>query len=116
MRTADSARVALVAVRLVNGTLGVLVPGVLARRIVADAEPDPALLYALRMFGVRTIVIAIELFRREPTATRTAAAIHASDTVAAALLARRLPARQGALVVGISATNTALALFAQQRG
>lgn len=116
MRLADSARVALVAVRLVNGTLGVLAPAVLARRLVTDVEPDAALLYALRMFGVRTVVIAIELFRREPTAVRTAAAIHASDTVAAALLARRLPPRQGALVVGISATNTALALVAQRRG
>ncbi len=113
---ADSARITLAGVRLVNGTVGLLAPEVLARRLGADPEESPALLYALRMFGVRTVVIAIELLRREPAALRTAVSIHASDTVAAMLLARRLPARAGALVVGISAANTALALLARRRG
>ena len=115
MSLAASARVTLAGVRLVNGTVGLLAPEVLARRLGADPEESPALLYALRMFGVRTVVIAIELLRREPAALRTALPIHASDTVAAVLLARRLPARQGALVVGISAANTALALLARRR-
>jgi hypothetical protein len=95
---------ALAGIRLANGTTGLVAPQELARR----------LLYALRLFGVRTVVIAIELLRREPAALRTALPIHASDTVAAVLLARRLPARQGAAVVGISAPNTLLALLARR--
>jgi hypothetical protein len=116
MRLADSARVTLAGIRFFNGTLGLVAPEVLARRLGADPEESPALLYALRMFGVRTTVLAIELLRREPTALRSALPIHASDTIAAALLARRLPRREGAIVVGISATNTALALLTRRRG
>jgi hypothetical protein len=111
MSLAGSARVTLAGVRLVNGTLGLVAPQVLARRLGADPKEHPELLYALRMFGVRTVVIAIELLRNEPAALRKALPIHASDTVAAILLARELPRKQAAVVVGISATNTALALL-----
>ena len=114
MALADSARVALAGVRLVNGTVGLLKPDVLARTLGADPAANPALLYALRMFGVRTVVIALDLLRREPAALRAAAPIHASDTLAAALLARHLPREKGALIVGISATNTALALLSRR--
>ena len=113
MGLVDGARVALAGIRLVNGTAGLVAPQVLAQRLGAEPD-DPALLYALRLFGVRTVVIAVELFRREPAALRTAVPIHASDTLAAVLLARRLPARQGAAVVGISALNTCLALLARR--
>lgn len=112
---ADSARITLAGVRLVNGTLGLLAPHVLARRLGADPNENPALLYALRLFGVRTVAIAVDLFDREPSALRAALPIHASDTLAAAFLARRLPMREGATVVGISALNTALALAARRR-
>jgi len=112
---ASSARVVLAGVRLVNGAAGLLRPELLAARLGADPEESPALLYALRLFGVRTVVIALDLLRREPAALRAALPIHASDTVAAALLARRLPREQGALVVAISATNTALALLARRQ-
>jgi hypothetical protein len=91
---ATAARVALAGIRLVNGTAGLVAPEKLAVRLGADPE-DPALLYALRLFGVRTVVIALDLLRREPTALRTAVPIHASDTVAAVLLSRRLPVKQG---------------------
>jgi hypothetical protein len=111
---ADSARVVLAGVRLVNGGAGLLAPSVLARRLGADPAENPALLYALRLFGVRTVVIALELLRREQAAVRTALPIHASDTVAALLLARRLPRREGAVVAGISAANTLLALLARR--
>jgi hypothetical protein len=112
---ADTARVALAGMRLVNGTAGLLRPDVLARSLGVDPGESPALLYALRMFGVRTVVIALELLRREPAALRTAVPVHASDTMAALLLARRLPRNKGAVVVGISAVNTALALLARRR-
>lgn len=114
MRLADSARATLAGVRLLNGSVGLLAPQVLARRLGPDAEHDAATVYALRLFGVRTVVIAIDLFRREPAALRTALPIHASDTIAAILLARRLPARQGAVVVGVSTLNTLLALLARR--
>ena len=109
-----SARVLLAGVRLVNGAVGLAAPEVLARRLgVEEPRDNPALLYALRLFGVRTVVIAVDLLRKEPAALRTAVPIHASDTLAAIALARRLPRKQGAVVVGISATNTALALMAR---
>ena len=113
MSVARSAAVALAGIRLVNGTAGLVAPQVLAQRLGADQD-DPALLYALRLFGVRTVVIAVDLLRGDRAALRTAVPIHASDTVAAVLLARRLPARQGAAVVGISALNTCLALLARR--
>jgi hypothetical protein len=115
VRLADIARTALAGVRLVNGAVGLFAPEILARRLGADPDENPALLYALRLFGVRTVVIAVDLYRREPTAVRAALPIHASDTLAAVLLARRLPARQGAAVVGISALNSVLALQARRR-
>jgi hypothetical protein len=111
---ADAARIALAGVRLVNGTTALLKPDILARILGVDPDESPALLYALRMFGVRTVVIALELLRREPAALRTAVPIHASDMTAALFLARRLPREKGAVVVGISAVNTALALLARR--
>jgi hypothetical protein len=101
-------------VRLVNGAVGLVRPELLAQRLGAEPAESPALLYALRLFGVRTVVIALDLLREEPSALRTAVPIHASDTIAAALLARHLPRGKGAVVVGISATNTALALLARR--
>jgi hypothetical protein len=110
---AKAARFTLAGIRLVNGTAGLVAPQVLAERLGADPD-DPALQYALRLFGVRTVVIAFDLLRSDRDALRTAVPIHASDTIAAVLLARRLPARQGAAVVGISALNTWLALLARR--
>ena len=115
MTVADSARFALATVRLVNGTAGLVKPDVLARGLGADPDGNPALLHTLRMFGVRTVVIGLELVRGEPAALRTAAPIHAGDTIAAILLARRLPRKTGAVIVGISAVNTVLALLARRR-
>jgi hypothetical protein len=114
VRLVAVARFTLAGIRLVNGAIGLVAPQVLARRLGADPDESPALLYALRLFGIRTIFIAAHLQRREPSALRTALPIHVSDTIAALLLARRLPPRQGAAVVGISALNTALALYARR--
>jgi hypothetical protein len=113
MGVAKGAAVALAGTRLVNGTTGLVAPQVLAERLGVEQD-DPALLCALRLFGVRTVVMALELLRGEKAALRTALPIHASDTIAAVLLARRLPAQQGAAVVGISALNTWLALLARR--
>ncbi len=110
-----SARVLLAGVRLVNGAVGLIRVQDLARRLgVEEPRENPALLYALRLFGVRTVVVGLDLLRKEPAAVRAALPIHASDTLAALALARTLPRKQGAVVVGISATNTALAVLARR--
>jgi hypothetical protein len=115
---ADAARRLLAAIRIVNGTLALVAPARLATRLGADPQQSPALLYALRMFGVRTVVIGWSLLRGEKRALRAAPIVHASDTVAAALAARsgRLPRRAGVLLTAISAANTLLALAARGGG
>jgi hypothetical protein len=119
---ADVARVVLGAIRLANGTAALLTPGRLALRLGSDPAENPALLYALRMFGARTIVIGCELFARDEQvraqAVRVAPLIHASDTAAAVLAAAsgRVPRRAGSLITCISAANTALALLARREG
>jgi hypothetical protein len=112
-----NARRLVAAIRIVNGTLGLLAPARLAARLGADPAESPALLYALRMFGVRTIVIGRDLWRGDPGAVRAAPLIHASDTVAAALAAAsgRVPRRTAALITAISALNTLLALASRRR-
>jgi hypothetical protein len=75
----------------------------------------------LRLFGIRTVILGIELLflrgERRQWSVRVAPIIHASDTVAAALSGIRgeVPRRTGFLTTLISATNTGLALLAQER-
>ncbi len=82
-------------------------------------KPDPATDYALRLFGVRTILIALDFLipnkSERDHAIRVAPLIHASDTVAAYLTARSgvLPQRAGTMLVAISAFNTLLSLLMQ---
>ncbi|MEJ2889212.1 hypothetical protein [Actinomycetospora aeridis] len=112
------ARWALAIVRFVNGALGLLAPQFLASRVASQEPRSTAATYAFRMFGVRTVLLAIELLvvrgegRRR--ALRRALVVHGSDTVSAAALAlgHRVPPRTGALLTGISATNVVLALVA----
>ncbi len=109
----------LAVIRLVNGALGLLVPGLLVRRTSANPH-DTAPYYAFRMFGIRTVVLGADLLLLRGEAQRRARSeavlIHASDTVCAAVGAIRgdLPARAGRLTVAISAVNTVLALLARE--
>lgn len=118
-QTSDYARVLLAVIRFVNGSLGLVAPAVIARRLGADPNSNPAMLYALRMFGIRTLLISIDLLRPDDQvraqAVRIAPIIHGSDSVAAMLAARsgKLPGRTGTTIVAISAVNTLLALLAQ---
>ena len=72
------------------------------------------------MFGVRTVLIAIDLLfasgQRQADAINQAPIIHASDTIAAAVAAAtgRLPNRSGLTITLISAINTGLALWARE--
>jgi len=114
-----AARYGLGAIRMVNGTLGLLAPGIIIRRL-GDSEPETnaAAIYGLRMFGIRTVLIGADLFRlRRPELDRalsSAIVIHASDTVTVLSLWRHrylTPATARPLAL-ISGLNTVLALTA----
>jgi hypothetical protein len=110
----DQARVALATIRLVNGTLALVAPNMLLRRLGADPDANKVAVYPMRMFGVRTIVLGVQLLMdpRSPEADRFGVIIHASDTATAitAGLRRQLPPRVAIMTTGISLTNTVLAL------
>ena len=114
-------RYALAGIRLVNGGAALFTPEQLAKRLGADPEANGAVVYALRMFGVRTIVIGAELLvlRGEDLdrSLRKGVVIHASDTVAAAAAGAKgyLPPRIAALTTLISTVNTGLAIAARGR-
>src|SRR4029453_3405851 len=56
-----TARYPLAPIRLFNGGAALFTPEKLARRLGADPQANGAVIYALRMFGVRTLVIGTEL-------------------------------------------------------
>jgi hypothetical protein len=120
-RTRDVARILLACIRLFNGLAALLAPQVLAGRLGIDADTNPAALYVLRMFGIRTVLIGADLLlqkgERRREALRLGIIVHASDTLAAYLAGRsgKLPSNTSKMIVAISAVNTALALYANQR-
>jgi hypothetical protein len=115
----DYARILLAIIRLINGLLALLVPNFLAHQVGIDPEATPGALYVFRMFGIRTVLLGVELFtqtgERRAAALRRAILIHASDTLAAflATLNSNFP-KNGRLIVYISATNTVLAVIASR--
>jgi hypothetical protein len=120
-RAGEYAWKALGTIRLANGALALLAPRWLARRLGAEPESQSAVLYVLRLFGVRTVFIGADLWlnrRERPRSLRQGIVIHASDTTAAliATVSGQLPLRSGLTAVAISSVNTALAIFASRRG
>lgn len=120
-RVADrqsAAVLGLAGIRLVNGAVGLLAPTLLINRLDRDSEPNPAAVYAFRLFGVRTVLLGLDLLtnrgERLTEELREGVLIHGSDTVTAATLGLRgqLPPRTAALTTLISAVNTALAVSA----
>lgn len=117
----EYARIALAIVRLVNGLMALFTPAALLRRLGVNPKANSVALYALRMFGIRTILIGIGLLLPagdvRTWSLRTAPLIHGSDTTAALMLALRgtIPRRSGVTVVLISMTNVVLSLVAQRR-
>lgn len=110
---------ALAGVRLINGVAGLLAPALLIRRLDPDREPlSPAAVYAFRLFGIRTILLGLDLLTnhgpRLREDLREGVLIHGSDTATAAMLGIRgqVPPRTAALTTVISATNTVLAVTA----
>ena len=99
-----------------------LAPEWLLGRLGVDTTKDRSGTYPFRMFGIRTILIGLDLLlltgedlRR---AEKLAVLIHASDTLSAAVTTVRgdLPRRQGLVAIGISAVNTGLAVVAWKGG
>ncbi|HKB32296.1 MAG TPA: hypothetical protein VKF16_00360 [Candidatus Dormibacteraeota bacterium] len=114
-RRGELAWKSLAGIMLVNGTLGVVAPRFLIRRLGVRPELEPGMIYVFRMFGVRTLFIAVDLFRRPQQRgrlLREGVAVHGIDTGAALTAAAlgQLPWRHGLLVAGISFTNTVLAV------
>ena len=118
---ADRARLAgtlLAAIRLVNGTAGLLAPELLLRRLGADATTGRFGVYPFRMFGIRTILIGADLLvlrgAEHRRAVRRAVLIHASDTVSAVVAGIRgdLPRKAAVTTTAISGVNTILAVLA----
>jgi hypothetical protein len=115
----DYARVALAGIRIFNGAAGVVSPDGLVRRLgVADA--DGGTVHVTRMFGIRTVLLGLDLVSPVPEvrrhALKLAVVVHASDTTSAALagITRRMPVKTAVFATAISAVNTALAVVANR--
>jgi hypothetical protein len=111
---------ALAAIMLTNGSLALLAPRWLAGRLGVAANAQPATLYVLRMFGIRTVLVAADLClepRRRRHALREGILMHSSDAAAALVAAAlgQLPVRAGLMAAGISAVNTALSVAGSRR-
>jgi hypothetical protein len=117
----DLARISLGVIRSINGLLALFAPKFMLRKLEVDPDRNGAAIYALRMFGVRTVFLGAELFLKEgeerEKALQTGAVIHASDAISAAIVWARgyLPRRAAAVATLISCVNTVLALAAQDR-
>jgi hypothetical protein len=118
LRASDYARVALAGIRMFNGAGALVAPQAFARKMGSEADANGAAVHALRMFGIRTALIALDLLSRDPAvrrhALRVALLIHVSDTVSAARagLSGQLPRRSAVVATGISSLNVALAWVA----
>jgi hypothetical protein len=118
----DYARITLAGIRLFNGVAALFAPATLARQLGVDPAANPAALYALRLFGVRTVLIGAQLLLRDggvrAHSLRVAPAIHALDASAALIAGERgqLPRRAATTAAIISTVNTVLAMVALKRG
>lgn len=112
------ARYVLGVVRLFNGAATLFATRPFSKRLGVDPDTSPAAIYALRLFGVRTIYIGAELlFARGDhlrNAVTIAPAIHVSDTVSAVLAGAggQLPKSSARTAVAISSVNVLLSLLA----
>lgn len=118
-KVGTGARYALGIIRVVNGAIGLAAPAVIMRRFGEDSPAsNPAATYGLRLFGIRTVLIGVDLLRMQGReldhALRAAPIIHASDTATVLALRRgkQLSPELARPLLLISGTNTVLALTA----
>ena len=119
MKRRKIARTALGVIRLVNGLGSLFAPKFMAKKFGVDVETNASAVYIMRLFGVRTIILGVELLLLKDEdkvrdAVRIGVLIHASDTTAAVIagVKGQLPAKAAATGAVISAVNTALAVAA----
>jgi hypothetical protein len=118
-RARGYARYVLAAIRFVNGTLALFAPSVLARRLDVNTRESPGILYFERMFGIRTILIALDLVCGDSAhierAIRTGRVVHASDAASAAMagFSGNLKPRAAIMTTAISLVNLVLAFAAR---
>lgn len=118
IRIGQAARFALAGIRIINGGIALIAPGVIIGRFGEEPAADNAAVYGLRMFGVRTVVLGVDLVARTGDSLRRALGqavfIHGTDTATAALLgfSGRVRPRTAIPLTLISLTNTALAVTA----
>jgi hypothetical protein len=118
VRVGQAARFALAGIRVINGGLALIAPGVIIGRFGEQPGGDSAATYALRMFGVRTVLLGVDLaaLSGEPLrrALGQAVVIHGTDTATAAALglSGRVRPRTAIPLTLISLTNTTLAITA----
>ncbi len=111
---------ALGLIRLGNGLLALFAPGFMLRALGSSQVASPPATYILRMFGIRTIFLGLDLLAGSPAhrreALERAPIIHGTDALAAltAGLTRQLAPRAAATTVGISSVNLVLALVARK--
>ncbi|EWM10058.1 hypothetical protein [Kutzneria sp. 744] len=118
MNTGDLTRTALAGIRIFNGVVGLFAARRMAAQLGGELGEDKRFVDPARMFGVRTIVLGLDLLTLragDASARRVlsqAVLIHASDTAAAAYAGWRceLPAKAAKFTTAISAVNTALAV------
>ena len=114
----DQARIALAGVRLLMGGAALVGPQKFVRRLGAEADAHGPAVHISRMFGIRTVLIALDLVSRDEVvrrhALRLALIVHVSDTISAAAsgLSKQLPTRPALLATGVSAANVVLAAIA----
>ena len=118
-KVGTGARYALGVIRVVNGAIGLVAPAVILRRFGSDDPAgNPAATYGLRLFGIRTVLIGMDLLRKRggelDHALRVAPVIHASDTATVLALqrARQLSPERARPLALISGVNTVLAVTA----
>ena len=116
MKAQDFARVALASIRIFNGGTALFAPERLNRRLGLDQTA----VYPFRMFGIRTVLIGIDLLAADSEvrrhALRLSVLVHASDTVSAATagFTKAISPRAAATATAISSVNVALALLASR--
>jgi hypothetical protein len=111
------ARTSLGLIRIVNGAVGLVAPKLFISRFDPDHQPSPAAIYAFRLFGVRTVLIGLDLLGDGPHVRRAVTAaplVHGSDVATVVALGAQgaIPPRTARVTTAISAVNLLLALVA----
>ena len=120
MDTGSVARTTLAGIRIFNGAVGLFAARRMAQQLGGELGDDKRFVYPARMFGIRTIVLGVDLLTlraNDPGARRVltqAVLIHATDTASAAYAGWRgeVPAKAAKFTTAVSAVNTVLAVLA----